>query len=273
MKFSIILGKCNNFESKASHSIMHRQTQRRAALIAAQLMTELADDNEEESFAASVETDSNDDERDNENVSVHEDGDHVDDYLYEFDAEYLHDIPEGEESDSSEEENSNDVDLISDGHQWTRFSSGEQSGRAPRRNVFQERVGVRRGINPQSPSEAFLMFFEDIIIESTRFTNLEGRRLTTLANRNLPRNVPKKRWRSVSVEEMKAFFGLHIIGGIFKARHRSLETLWSERDGLPAYRATMSLRRFKEIKRCFRVDDRTKRDPEDPLSPVRYVWT
>lgn len=257
---------------------MQRRTQRRAALIAAQLMTELEDDNEEEGFAAAAASDSSDEEFDNNDsaqdlpVLSDRDGDDADDYLYEFDAEYLHDIATDEESDSSEE-NSNNVDLISGGFQWTRIPQGERSGRAPRRNIFEERTGVRRGINPKSPAEAFLMFFEDIIIESARFTNLEGRRLTTLANRDLSKYVPKKRWRSVSFDEMKAFYGLHIIGGMFKARHRSLEILWSERDGLPAYRATMSLRRFKEIKRCFRVDDRTKRNPEDPLSPVRYVWT
>ena len=257
---------------------MYHRAARRAAQIAAQLMTELADDREEESFEAPVQITSGEEfhEEDQHDLlpPVNEDGDHTDDYLYEIDAEYLHDMAEGTESDSSsEEERTPNIDLISHGQQWTRLSTGERSGRAPRRNVFQERIGVRRGINPRSPYEAFLMFFEDIILESTRFTNLEGRRLTFLQNRNLPKFAPKKHWKSVSDDEMKAFFGLHIIGGIFKARHRSLETLWSERDGLPAYRATMSLRRFKEIKRCFRVDDRTKRDAEDPLSPVRNVWT
>ena len=34
----------------------------------------------------------------------------------------------------------------------------------------------------------------------------------------------------------------------------------------------MSCQRFKQIKRFFRVDDRTRRDPNDPLYPVRDVW-
>jgi len=50
------------------------------------------------------------------------------------------------------------------------------------------------------------------------------------------------------------------------------ESLWSLRDGLPVYRATMSRERYILIKRFFRVDDRTRRNPEDPLSPVRHIW-
>jgi hypothetical protein len=34
----------------------------------------------------------------------------------------------------------------------------------------------------------------------------------------------------------------------------------------------MSCERFLIIKRFFRLDDRTRRDPQDPMSPKRHVW-
>ena len=68
---------------------------------------------------------------------------------------------------------------------------------------------------------------------------------------------------------MEAFIGLHVIGGALKANHRSTESLcvWPQ-----VFRATMSRERFLTIKRFFGVDDRQRRDPNDPLSPVRDVW-
>ena len=35
----------------------------------------------------------------------------------------------------------------------------------------------------------------------------------------------------------------------------------------------MSRERFIQLKRFFRVDDRNRRDPTDPLGPVRNVWS
>ena len=61
--------------------------------------------------------------------------------------------------------------------------------------------------------------------------------------------------------------------GALKDSHRNTISLWSERDGPPACRATMSRERFLLIKWLFRTDDRNRRDPNVPLSPViRYVW-
>ena len=66
--------------------------------------------------------------------------------------------------------------------------------------------------------------------------------------------------------------GLLIIGGAIKGQYRSLSSLYSERDGIPAYRATMSMGRFLLLKRFLRFDDRRHRDPVNPLSPVRDMW-
>ena len=56
--------------------------------------------------------------------------------------------------------------------------------------------------------------------------------------------------------------------GALKGSHRNTVSLWSERDGPPACRATMSRERLLLIKWFFRTDDSNRRDPNDPLSPV-----
>ena len=71
--------------------------------------------------------------------------------------------------------------------------------------------------------------------------------------------------------EIEAFIELHTIMGALKGSHRNTVSLWSERDSPPACRATMNRERFLLIKRFFRTDDRNRRDPNDPLCPVRYV--
>lgn len=76
------------------------------------------------------------------------------------------------------------------------------------------------------------MFFEDIIIESARFTNF----LRQISHDFGKKRSTERRSRSLSIDKMYAGHRLHVIGWMFKAWHRSLETLWLERDGLPAFR-------------------------------------
>ena len=63
-----------------------------------------------------------------------------------------------------------------------------------------------------------------------------------------------------------------LLCGVYRSRQVDLESLWSDRDGLPVFRATKSCQRFKQIKRFLRFDDRTRRDKDDPLQPVRDIW-
>ena len=104
---------------------------------------------------------------------------------------------------------------------------------------------------------------------AVRFTNLEARRVVASHNRG---NLKKMRWTPLTRSEIHAFIGLNILCGVYRSRQVDLESLWSDRDRLHVFRATMSCQRFKQIKRFFRFDDRRKRDPNDPLQPVRDVW-
>ena len=65
-------------------------------------------------------------------------------------------------------------------------------------------------------------------------------------------------WRPIDQAGRKAFVGLHTITGALKGSHRNTVSLWSERDGPSACRATMNRERFLLIKRFFRTDDRNR---------------
>ena len=197
----------------------------------------------------------------------------VDDYLVEFPEENLA-VLEDNDSESDDDVRSNhqqDVNMIAaSGRRWTNLSTEiRRRGRAPARNLLRSRPGVIPGVNPSSNKDSFFLFMDAIIDEAVRFTNLEARRRISEYNRA---HQKQKVWTKIDREEMDAFIGLHVIGGALKANYRNTLSLWSERDGPPVFRATMSRERFLIIKRFFRFDDRTRRDATDPLSPVRDVW-
>ena len=79
--------------------------------------------------------------------------------------------------------------------------SKESYGRQPLRNICNERAKVRIGIHPNSKLEMYLMLMNNIIKSTILFTNQEGRRIGL--NKKL-------KWKSVSMDEMNAFLGLHI---------------------------------------------------------------
>ena len=193
-----------------------------------------------------------------------------------FEDSYLQELPEenlvvlSDNEEESDDDSSITPNLVApSGKRWNSLASEERRGRAPRRNILRARPGVHPGVKPSTNRESFLLFMDPLIDDAVRFTNLEARRVITEYNRAYNK---QKKWIKVDRDEMEAFIGLHVIGGALKANHRSTESLWSERDGPPVFRATMSRERFLTIKRFFRVDDRQRRDPNDPLSPVRVVW-
>lgn len=158
------------------------------------------------------------------------------------------------------------------GLRWTQgkasFSSQvSQMGRKNAANIFKGvPFEVKRGLHPQSERDSFLIFFDDIIDDCVIYTNLYARRYISKFNLE---NDSKKVWKPTDRVEIEAFFGLLILAGAFKAHHRSTVDLWSQRDGQPVFRATMSRQRFCELKSFLRFDDTLRRDKEDPLAPVR----
>ena len=104
--------------------------------------------------------------------------------------------------------------------------------------MIHQRPGVPPGIHPESEKESFLLFFDEIIEIAVRYTNLHvhARRVISTYAR---RSDLRKSWRPTNRAEMEAFIGLLVIAGATKAADRETGSLWSERDGLPVFRATM----------------------------------
>lgn len=104
-----------------------------------------------------------------------------------------------------------------------------------------------------------MQFIQEIV----KWTNQKGTELFT------------DNWNSTSATEMRAFFGLLINAGFSKQNLTYDEILWSERLGPLIYRATMSLNRFRQLRRSIRFDDattRTQRKEKSKLAPIKDLW-
>lgn len=181
-------------------------------------------------------------------------------------------IPENnspeESSDDEDPDDEYEPPIQVGGVDWHRQPIG--GGREPNRNIVTAtEYRFTAGVRPNSPVEAFLLFWEDDIEDMVRFTNLEARRIIA---KPTTANSVKDKWYPVDSIEMKAFIGLHISAGVNKQNMTSVERLWDVKRSSPIFAATMTRERFDLIRRFFRNDDRLRRDRNDRLSPVRSLF-
>ena len=83
-------------------------------------------------------------------------------------------------------------------------------------------------------------------------------------------------FKEIQMEELEAFFGVMIAGGLTHQTRTSFDTLWEEETPfIPTFfKAVMSRDRAREIRRFLRFDDkkeRTKRLGDDKLAAVREI--
>ncbi|XP_047104480.1 piggyBac transposable element-derived protein 4-like [Schistocerca piceifrons] len=74
---------------------------------------------------------------------------------------------------------------------------------------------------------------------------------------------------------MEGFLGLLLLSGVEKSWDVPIKELFLDEKANPTYKATMSVNRFKDIRRTIRSDDRCTREArsaDDKLAAVRYVW-
>ena len=156
------------------------------------------------------------------------------------------------------------------GRIWTTEPPNVQ-GRVKARNILTpHHDSVKRGICPSSEMEAFLLFADNLIETALRFSNLHGRRLVAQWNSANPQQ--QRSWQKITEDEMNAFIGLHLYCAAYCDQYQSTDHMWSSIHGRSIYKAIMSEKRFKLIKRCFRLDDPNRRDRADKLAPVRVVF-
>ncbi|KAM3623958.1 uncharacterized protein V6R79_017400 [Siganus canaliculatus] len=77
-----------------------------------------------------------------------------------------------------------------------------------------------------------------------------------LENTNLQGTLYSRGWSVLEVAELRAFFGLLLLGGLCCTRGEITKTLWSgEGTSRPIFGATMPRYRFEELAACLRFDD------------------
>lgn len=112
----------------------------------------------------------------------------------------------------------------------------------------------------RDPASSFALLFTDEIVQHTvAMTNLHGRR-------------PVAGWRDMDCDELHAYVGLLILAGVYRSRHESSRSLWSDKCGRDIFRATMSHKRFHQIVGALRFDDKLSRPRQDKLAAFRKVW-
>lgn len=115
--------------------------------------------------------------------------------------------------------------------------------------------------------DCFRLFISNEVCEIiVKHTNEEAEREYTKQS---------KKWTPVDNEELLGFFGLLMTAGHMKSNNQNYRLFWDRLYGITIFKATMSGRRFEELLRFIRFDDkstRSSRRANDKLAPVRNIW-
>ncbi|KAF2886005.1 hypothetical protein ILUMI_20167, partial [Ignelater luminosus] len=138
-------------------------------------------------------------------------------------------------------------------------------------NVMKTAPGLKQGIKPQTPLEAFRLFFNDIAIELILlYTN---QKLQAIKDRETRSSFLQKS-RNFQKEEILGFIGFLITAGAYKDNKDPVDEIFSE-EGLPIYRATLAKHRFLLLLKCIRFDDKNSREgrkEHDNFAAIRELW-
>lgn len=169
----------------------------------------------------------------------------------------LNDVHVDQDSDPDEEApppiaetSEGDVLTSRAGIEWTNVTSASETGRAPARNIFRERVGPtaysHRGIDCESALSAFRLFIDEPMLRSIQKYTLLHSQAT--GDECL-----------CSLEDLEKFIGLQLARGVFVAKNTPLKDLWNQKWGPPIFHNTMSRNHFMSLMKHLRFDDITTR--------------
>ncbi|KAL2095507.1 hypothetical protein ACEWY4_010226 [Coilia grayii] len=187
------------------------------------------------------------------------------------DPAFLHEEQSSQDSEDSSDESSEEETQIKSSRLSKKGSYWDENPptrvRTHSHNILRSFPGPPPGSTAVSPKDAWDMFMSHNIIEEVlKCTNLEGRRTATAKG---------KEWRNVDKEEFMAFIGLTLIAGGEKSWDVALRELFVDPLQNPIYKATMGLKRYEDIHRAIRFDDkrtRALRLETDHMAAFRYVW-
>lgn len=158
------------------------------------------------------------------------------------------------------------------GKQWsTKHAVPHRRGL---QDIIRNPPGVRRDGIVSTELQAFRLFVTaemlDLIV---RETNREAERQIEMWNNSHPGH--HKEWKVLTLDELEAVIGLLLIAGVYRGRLEPLEDLWSNETGRTIFAAVMSLKRFKQILRHLRFDNKATREQRrsvDKLAAFRDIW-
>ena len=114
--------------------------------------------------------------------------------------------------------------------------------------------------NLESPVDYLNIFFgQDLKSDILRYTNKYGQ-------------SKNNEFKSVTEEELDAYFGILILSGALQCNKLDIHELWETKYGFPIAKAAMSRERFKTIHINIRFDDietRGQRRANDLFAPAR----
>ncbi|XP_047103577.1 piggyBac transposable element-derived protein 4-like [Schistocerca piceifrons] len=165
----------------------------------------------------------------------------------------LHELEENDilaENDDSGEDES--AVLVSRGRDIAWSTEEPSIHRFPIRNIQRFSAGIPSTVSVSSAVDCFRQFITNELLDIiVQFTNQRGNELKVSGK--------LVDWRDTDRCEFLSFLGLLILCGVQKSRGKHIDEFWDSEYGTPLFRATMSRRRYQDILRSLRFDDRIRR--------------
>lgn len=150
-----------------------------------------------------------------------------------------------------------------DNTEWTSEPQNMLPTNTYRRSTSLHKVHLIPGQRLDYEIDSFRSIINnDIISIIVRYTNKEAKKTDC-------------DWKDTNQNEIIAFIGLLIAAGVDQSNNKNYEEFFDVLLGIPLFRATMGLKRFKAILRYIRFDDketRSTRRMKDKLAPIRDLF-
>lgn len=141
-----------------------------------------------------------------------------------------------------------------DGTEWLKNPPRLLQRRAAHTIFREQRVGATRETVGLSLADIFCEIFDsDIQAMICRYTNQKANAFYSAWNTANPTKREHK-WTELTETEFISYCGLLLVIGGFRSNSVRISDLWNS-NAFPLYRATMAVKRFKEISRFLRFDN------------------
>ncbi|GLV46045.1 uncharacterized protein CBL_05132 [Carabus blaptoides fortunei] len=220
-----------------------------------------------------MDSESDSDSQSKQNTESEEEGSAVEDHV-----EYSEHDTDSQQSENSEEDVPSSPTPIHGNYYYGKDKTTKWNKVPPpitktrKHNIITHLPGCKGpSKNVTRPSESFFLFFDDfvfdLLVENT------NKYIVTEVKDNFSR---ERDARLVTKNEIKAFLGILIAGGVMRSSHLNFDDLFSVDDmGNEFFYTTMNKQRFLFILRCVRFDDkatRAERQETDKLAAIRTLF-